>query len=151
MQNMLVTGGCGFIGSNFVRFLLEEAGFEGRVVNFDKLTYAADPEGLADVAARFPERYVLVHADICDRAAVRDAFRTYAIDAVCHFAAESHVDRSIDDPAPEVRRLVNPHEYHVDLSPELWELRRRCIEQAAAHPTAQGANLWETLARRIPV
>ena len=70
MQNILVTGGCGFIGANFVRFLLGEAGFAGRVVNFDKLTYAANPESLADIAAAFPERYVLVHADICNRKAV---------------------------------------------------------------------------------
>ena len=98
MQNMLVTGGCGFIGSNFVRFLFEEVGFAGRVINFDKLTYAADPESLADVAARHADRYVLVRADICDRAAVRDAFRKYRIDTVCHFAAESHVDRSIAAP-----------------------------------------------------
>ena len=76
MQNILVTGGCGFIGSNFVRFLLDEAGFTGRVVNFDKLTYAGNPESLADIAAAFPQRYAIVHADICDRAAVRDGLRT---------------------------------------------------------------------------
>jgi dTDP-glucose 4,6-dehydratase len=98
MQNLLVTGGCGFIGSNFIRFLFGEGAFAGRVVNFDKLTYAADPESLADVAARHPDRYTLVHADICDRKAVRETFQRYAVDTVCHFAAESHVDRSIAAP-----------------------------------------------------
>jgi dTDP-glucose 4,6-dehydratase len=103
MQNILVTGGCGFIGSNFVRFLLDEAGFTGRVVNFDKLTYAANPESLADIAAAFPQRYAMVHADICDRAAVRTAFERFEIDTVCHFAAESHVDRSIAAPDAFIR------------------------------------------------
>ena len=103
MQNILVTGGCGFIGSNFVRFLLDEAGFTGRVVNFDKLTYAANPESLADIAAAFPQRYAMVHADICDRAAVRAAFERFEIDTVCHFAAESHVDRSIAAPDAFIR------------------------------------------------
>src|SRR5512137_1361253 len=103
MQNILVTGGCGFIGSNFVRFLLDEAGFKGRVVNFDKLTYAANPESLADIAAAFPQRYAMVHADICDRAAVRTAFERFEIDTVCHFAAESHVDRSIAAPDAFIR------------------------------------------------
>jgi len=106
MQNILVTGGCGFIDSNFVRFLLGEAGFAGRVVNFDKLTYAANPESLADIAAAFPGRYALVHADICDREAVRAAFERYEIDTVCHFAAESHVDRSIAAPDAFIRTNI---------------------------------------------
>jgi dTDP-glucose 4,6-dehydratase len=106
MQNLLVTGGCGFIGSNFIRFVLDEAGFAGRVVNLDKLTYAADPESLADVADRHGDRYVLVRADIVDRAAVRAAFRRYEIDTVCHFAAESHVDRSIAAPDDFIRTNV---------------------------------------------
>ena len=75
MQNILVTGGCGFIGSNFVRYLLNDAGFPGRVINIDKLTYAGNPESLADVEKQHPDRYTFVHADICDREAVRDVFR----------------------------------------------------------------------------
>ncbi|MEJ2587602.1 MAG: dTDP-glucose 4,6-dehydratase [Deltaproteobacteria bacterium] len=98
MRNMLVTGGCGFIGSNFVRYLLEESDFEGRVVNVDLLTYAGNPENLSDVQAAFPGRYVFVQGDICDREAIARIFDTYEIDGVCHFAAESHVDRSIVGP-----------------------------------------------------
>ena len=98
MKTLLVTGGCGFIGCNFIRYALDDAGFDGRIVNLDRLTYAANPLSLDDVAARHPERYVFVRADIRDAAAVARVFDDFAVDAVCHFAAESHVDRSIARP-----------------------------------------------------
>ena len=98
MKNIMVTGGCGFIGSVFIRYLLLESDFDGRVINLDKLTYAGNPENLADIAKTLPENYVFIKADICDLDAVNHAFDTYAIDAVCNFAAESHVDRSIVAP-----------------------------------------------------
>ena len=98
IRSLLVTGGCGFIGSNFTRYLLEEADFGGRLVNADSLTYAGNLENLADLAGRFGERYVFVKADICDEKAIQEIFGRYEIDAVCHFAAESHVDRSIRRP-----------------------------------------------------
>lgn len=98
MNNLLVTGGCGFIGCNFIRYLFEEAGFAGRVINVDKLTYAGNPESLADIATRVGDRYVFVRADICDRAALARVFDQHDVDAVAHFAAESHVDRSIVRP-----------------------------------------------------
>lgn len=98
MQNILVTGGCGFIGSNFIRYLLEETDFAGRIINLDKLTYAGNPENLAGIAEQFPQRYVFQKADICDRAELQRIFREFHIDAICHFAAESHVDRSIAGP-----------------------------------------------------
>src|SRR5210317_1372191 len=98
MQNIMVTGGCGFIGSVFIRYLLLDSDFKGRIINVDKLTYAGNPENLADIAGRFPERYVFVQADICDADAISHAFDAHAIDAVCNFAAESHVDRSIVAP-----------------------------------------------------
>ncbi len=98
MQNIMVTGGCGFIGSVFIRHLLLESDFDGRIINVDKLTYAGNPANLADVASKHSGRYVFVQADICDTEAIREAFETYDIDAVCNFAAESHVDRSIVAP-----------------------------------------------------
>lgn len=98
MQNILVTGGCGFIGSNFIRYLLEETDFAGRIINLDKLTYAGNPENLAGIDEKFPQRYVFQKADICDRAELQRIFREFHIDAICHFAAESHVDRSIVGP-----------------------------------------------------
>ena len=98
MKNLLVTGGCGFIGANFIRYLFEEAGFEGRVINVDKLTYAGNAESLADIQERMRDRYVFVRADICDSAAMAKIMDDYAVDAIAHFAAESHVDRSIVAP-----------------------------------------------------
>ncbi len=96
--HLLVTGGCGFIGANFIRYLFEESDFSGRVINLDALTYAGNPLSLADLAPDHAARYTLVKANIRDRVALDDTLDRYAIDAVCHFAAESHVDRSIVRP-----------------------------------------------------
>lgn len=98
IQNLLVTGGCGFIGSNFIRFLLERNDFTGRIINVDTLTYAGNPENLTGVAEAYPGRYIFQKADICDAEGLKRIFEEFAIDAVCHFAAESHVDRSIKRP-----------------------------------------------------
>jgi len=98
IKNLLVTGGCGFIGSNFINYLLTGGHFDGRIINCDKLTYAGNPVNLSAVSRKFPDRYIFQKADICDNEAIRDIFNRYEIDAVCHFAAESHVDRSIKRP-----------------------------------------------------
>jgi dTDP-glucose 4,6-dehydratase len=96
MKTVIVTGGAGFIGSNFVRAALRAGA--GRIVVLDKLTYAGSRRNLDEVAA--DPRFAFVQADIADRAAVEDAFRRFPPDAVVNFAAETHVDRSIDDPRP---------------------------------------------------
>jgi dTDP-glucose 4,6-dehydratase len=101
MSKILVTGGCGFIGSNFVRFLLETQSNVG-VVNLDALTYAGNPANLADLIDH--PGYRFVHGDITDRAAVRAALD--GVEAIVNFAAESHVDRSIHDSGPFVRTNV---------------------------------------------
>ncbi len=98
MKNLLVTGGCGFIGSNFIKYLFESIGFTGRIINVDKLTYAGNPENLKSVEINFKDRYHFVKADICDYRAMESVFNTYSPDVICHLAAESHVDRSIIDP-----------------------------------------------------
>jgi dTDP-glucose 4,6-dehydratase len=98
MKNILVTGGCGFIGANFIRFLFNHPDFRGRIINVDKLTYAGNPGNLADVEDAFQGRYFFVLADICDAQAMKEVFSKYKIEAVCNFAAESHVDRSIVEP-----------------------------------------------------
>jgi len=98
IENLMITGGCGFIGSNFIRYLLEQSDFKGRIINVDTLTYAGNPENLKGVAKNRPGRYIFVRADICDLEAMKSIFAEYGIDGVCHFAAESHVDRSIKRP-----------------------------------------------------
>jgi dTDP-glucose 4,6-dehydratase len=104
-MNVLVTGGCGFIGSNFIRWLLADGNTDlSRVVNLDKLTYAGNPSNLSDVAA--DGRYVFVHGDIGDEAQVGRVLAAHGIGAVVNFAAESHVDRSIDSPEPFVQTNV---------------------------------------------
>jgi len=104
-MNILVTGGCGFIGSNFVRQRLTEAGSPLlKLVNLDKLTYAGNPANLADLA--HDPRYVFVEGDIGDAALIPRLLTDHKIDAVVNFAAESHVDRSIDSPEPFVQTNV---------------------------------------------
>jgi dTDP-glucose 4,6-dehydratase len=103
MSTLLVTGGCGFIGSNFIRLVLAEEP-QTTIVNLDKLTYAGNPENLADLAAS--PRYRFVHGDICDRRLVDELLAGQAIDAVVNFAAESHVDRSILDSTPFIQTNV---------------------------------------------
>jgi len=97
-KNLLVTGGCGFIGSNFIRYLINNKDFSGRIINMDCLTYAGNPENLADIAADFASRYIFQKVNICNAAKLDKIFLKYDVDAVCHFAAESHVDRSIKIP-----------------------------------------------------
>lgn len=106
MKNMLVTGGCGFIGSNFIRYLLEESDFKGQVINVDNLTYAGNPESLADIEKHFTDRYVFIKADIFDYESMTAVFDRHEIDTVCHFAAESHVDRSIVSPGAFIQTNI---------------------------------------------
>ena len=98
MENMLVTGGCGFIGSNFINYLLDESDFTGRIINVDSLTYAGNPENLLEIEEQYGDRYVFIKADICHKERMVGIFEEYGVDSVCHFAAESHVDRSIVRP-----------------------------------------------------
>ena len=105
MQNLLITGGAGFIGCNYVRLTLETHP-DYNVVVFDKLTYAGRMENLQDVADRFGDRFAFVQGDICDAAAVEAAVRDHAIDTIVNFAAETHVDRSILDPDAFIRTDV---------------------------------------------
>lgn len=103
-MKLLVTGGAGFIGSAFVRMALVD-GRADRVAVFDKLTYAGNLENLEPVATHSGYRFI--QGDICDAAAVERAFREESPDAIAHFAAESHVDRSIHSPAPVIETNFN--------------------------------------------
>lgn len=136
LHTILVTGGAGFIGSNFIHYLFgkstsgaaafEDAQFSGRIVNLDALTYAGNGESLDDIDAEFgtgargERRYFFEKADICDRAAVERIFRQYDIDTVVHFAAESHVDRSIVWPEAFVRTNVLGTYTLLDVARTYW-------------------------------
>jgi dTDP-glucose 4,6-dehydratase len=119
-RNVLVTGGAGFIGSNFVRHLLA-AEPDVRVVNLDALTYAGSRENLRDLPG--PERHEFVEGDICDAPLVERLLRQHAIDTVVHFAAESHVDRSILGPAPFVRTNVMGTLCLLEAARQIWQER----------------------------
>lgn len=103
MQTILVTGGAGFIGSNFVHLALQDERI--RVVNFDKLTYAGNLESLR--AVEHHPRYIFVQGDICAQQKVEDTLAQYQPNIIVHFAAESHVDRSIDGPAAFVHTNID--------------------------------------------
>ncbi len=104
-MNLLITGGCGFIGSNFIRQrLLEKGSAVKRLVNLDALTYAGNPANLADLAG--DPRYVFALGSIGDADLVARLLAEHQIDAIVNFAAESHVDRSIDSPEPFIQTNV---------------------------------------------
>jgi len=123
-MNILVTGGCGFIGSNFIRQRLTEKNSPLRkLLNLDLLTYAGNPANLADLAS--DPRYIFQKGDIGDEALVSKLLAEHEIDAILNFAAESHVDRSIDSPEPFIQtnvtgtlRLLNAARRHWASLPE---------------------------------
>lgn len=122
---VLVTGGCGFIGANFVRYLLTERP-DWRVVNIDKLTYAGNQANLADLADH--PAYSFVHGDICDEALVNDLFSRHNVHAVVHFAAESHVDRSITGPDAFIRTNINGTFILLEAARNYWLGQQRQTE-----------------------
>ena len=104
-MHILVTGGCGFIGTGFIQMVLRKRQ-DISLVNLDALTYAGNPANLEDMASLYPDRYVFVRSDIADVESVRSLMKEHSFDAVLNFAAESHVDRSILDATPFVRTNV---------------------------------------------
>ena len=117
MKNLLVTGGAGFIGSNFIRYALQ-VDSAVRVINLDALTYAGSPENLKSLPD--PSRHHFIQGDICDRALVDKLLRDYAIDAIVHFAAESHVDRSIHGPGLFVQTNIVGTFTLLDAARQAW-------------------------------
>ena len=137
LKNILITGGAGFIGSNFIHYLFGlssaknnlfcDAAFDGRVVNVDCLTYAGNLESLSDVEEKYGkacgnnQRYFFEKVDICDRAEIERIFKQYDIDTVVHFAAESHVDRSILGPEAFVKTNVMGTFTMLDVARNYWK------------------------------
>ena len=94
-NKILVTGGSGFIGSNFIHYLINNTDYQ-RIINLDKLTYAGNNENLSNIQQNI--RYKFIKGNICDRQCIKKIFQDYSPNKIVHFAAESHVDRSIDGP-----------------------------------------------------
>lgn len=119
MKTVLVTGGAGFIGSNFIKLMLTRHP-DYRIINLDALTYAGNLENLKDIAG--DPRYTFKRADIRDRAAIDEVFRLYNIDAVVNFAAESHVDRSIVEPEVFLTTNIIGTQVLLDVAREHWRV-----------------------------
>ena len=137
LNNILITGGAGFIGSNFINYLFGlsatgskefmDSGFKGKIVNVDCLTYAGNLENLSMVEEKFGKgvsenerRYFFEKVDICDRAQIERIFKQYDIDTVIHFAAESHVDRSILGPEAFIKTNVMGTFTLLDVARNYW-------------------------------
>jgi dTDP-glucose 4,6-dehydratase len=118
MKTYLVTGGAGFIGSNFVLYMLNKHE-DIKIINVDKLTYAGNLENLKEIENN--ERYEFIQADICDKENIQNIFRENEIDYVVHFAAESHVDRSIKEPEIFVKTNVLGTVNLLNVAKEAWE------------------------------
>lgn len=141
LQNILITGGAGFIGSNFIHYLFgqstaknnlfNDSGFNGTVVNVDCLTYAGNLESLKDIEEKYgassasanqkTARYFFEKVDICDREQIERIFKQYDIDTVIHFAAESHVDRSILGPEAFIKTNVMGTFTLLDVARNYWK------------------------------
>ncbi|MCR5675569.1 MAG: dTDP-glucose 4,6-dehydratase [Lachnospiraceae bacterium] len=119
MRTYLVTGGAGFIGSNYIHYMFRKYGDEIRIINVDVLTYAGNLENLRAVEGR--DNYTFVRANICDREAIEKIFADNEIDRVVHFAAESHVDRSIVNPGVFVETNVLGTATMLNAARKAWE------------------------------
>ncbi len=119
--NILVTGGAGFIGSNFIRYVFEKTDFSGTLVNYDKLTYAGNPMNLSDVERKFGGKsYAFVRGDITDYEKVKETMERHQINIIVHFAAESHVDRSIFGPKDFVETNIKGTFSLLEATRQLW-------------------------------
>ena len=120
MRTYLVTGGAGFIGSNYIHYMFRKYGDAIRIINVDVLTYAGNLENLKDIENN--PNYTFIRADITDKEAIAKIFAENEIDRVVHFAAESHVDRSIKNPEVFVKTNVLGTAVMLNCAKAAWEL-----------------------------
>jgi len=132
LTNILITGGAGFIGSNFIHFIFGNAAFDGKIINVDKLTYAGNLENLAEIEKKYGgERYFFEKADICNIDEIKKIFQKYDVDTVVHFAAESHVDRSIYGPKDFVQTNIMGTFNLLEVARQYWKEKE--IERVLFH------------------
>lgn len=127
MKTYLVTGGAGFIGSNYIEYMLEKYENNIKIVNVDKLTYAGNLENLKEIEDK--ENYIFIKADICDTDKMNEIFSNYDIDIVVHFAAESHVDRSIKNPVDFIKTNVMGTMVLLNAARRAWETEESCYKK----------------------
>lgn len=120
-NNILITGGCGFIGANFVRYILQKTEYKGNIINIDALTYAGNRENLLDIEEQYKGRYFFEKANICDAKKIDEIFNKYKPDCIVHFAAESHVDRSIYGPKDFIETNIMGTFILLEAARKLWE------------------------------
>ncbi|OHD56865.1 MAG: dTDP-glucose 4,6-dehydratase [Spirochaetes bacterium GWF1_51_8] len=124
-KTILVTGGAGFIGSNFIRHVFRKSGYKGKAVNLDKLTYAGNLLSLTDIEKEYGgTRYFFEHVDICDKAGVMKTLKDTGADCIVHFAAESHVDRSITGPGEFIQTNLIGTFNLLEAAREFWKDRK---------------------------
>ena len=119
MKNILVTGGAGFIGSNFIKFILDKHP-DYKIISVDALTYAGNLENLKDVSGN--PNYTFIRGDIMDREKIDEVFASYGIDTVVNFAAESHVDRSIEEPEVFLTTNIIGTQVLLDVAKKYWKV-----------------------------
>lgn len=130
-RNILITGGAGFIGSNFITYFLHKYPNDIRIINLDKLTYAGELSNLSDVYNN--KRYTFVKGDICDRALVEKLFKEHQFDGIIHFAAESHVDNSIKNPDAFIKTNIFGTFNVLDVAKNYWMDAPHQIKQGCEH------------------
>ncbi|MHC2995227.1 MAG: dTDP-glucose 4,6-dehydratase [Candidatus Atribacteria bacterium] len=122
LENILVTGGAGFIGSNFIHYVFKSTSFCGKIINLDKLTYAGNLENLVEIENKYRgKRYFFEKADIGDFKEIKRIFKKYDIDTVVNFAAESHVDRSIYGPKDFIQTNIMGTFTLLEVAREYWQ------------------------------
>ncbi len=122
LKNILVSGGAGFIGVNFIKHLFQQKDFKGKVINVDKLTYAGNLESLKDIGDHYSgTRYFFEKQDICDLQEMKRIMSQYEIDTVIHFAAESHVDRSILGPDAFIQTNILGTFHLLEAAKSFWK------------------------------
>jgi len=123
LNNIMITGGAGFIGSNFIWHIFDKTDFKGKIINVDKLTYAGNPENLDGMSEKNRGRYFFEKSDICDFNSIKEICKKYDIDTIVHLAAESHVDRSIHGPSEFIQTNILGTFTLLEAVRELWKGR----------------------------
>jgi len=137
LKNILITGGAGFIGSNFIQLMLREKEFSSRLINLDNLTYAGNLDNLKGVIDH--DNHVFVNEDICDKNKVIEIFKEYDIDTVIHMAAESHVDRSIESPLEFLNTNILGTFNLLSAAKEYWQDRQDVLFHHVSTDEVYGA------------